>query len=156
MMKRNSKKQGSLLRKKNEEFEGFRNIESVEDILDLLSPDTRQKFQSLDNRTQDYYLNKLSQQVDWDTEEAKVIEDTLVDIMRFESFGRRRNTLKIESKVDARVLVYDAVDNGLITAIDILPLLNQHQLEGLVADFDLDYLGESCKRESRARFRRHY
>ena len=154
---KNTKKSAFLLRKKNESFDGFRDIESVEDILELLSPDTRRKFQQLDDQTQDYYLSKLSQRVDWDTEDAEVIEDTLVDIMRFEeSFNRRRKkAVKKESMVDAKSLVYDAVDSGLITAKDILPLLNQHQLEGLVADFDLDYLGESCKRESRARFRRH-
>lgn len=93
-MKRNSKKQGGLLRKKNEEFDGYRNIESVEDILDLLSPDTRQKFLSLDEETQDYYLSLLGRRVDWDTEDAEVIERVLVDIMKFESFGRRRRARK--------------------------------------------------------------
>ena len=91
---KNTKKSAFLLRKKNESFDGFRDIESVEDILELLSPDTRWKFQQLDDQTQDYYLSKLSQRVDWDTEDAEVIEDTLVDIMRFESFNRRRRTKK--------------------------------------------------------------
>lgn len=68
---------------KNETFDGYREIETEEDVLDLLSPSTRRMFKRLDPEYQEHALDLLSQRVDWSTEDADEIDATMRSIIRY-------------------------------------------------------------------------
>lgn len=68
---------------KNEIFDDYREIETEEDILDLLSPSTRRMFKRLDPVYQEHALDLLSQRVDWNTEDAEEIDAAMRSIIRY-------------------------------------------------------------------------
>ena len=79
------RKENKIIRKpQKESFDGYREIESEEDILDLLSDDVRDELERLPAKRREYAFDLLSQRVDWCTEDEDEIDSCMQDILRFE------------------------------------------------------------------------
>ena len=62
----------------------YREIESEQDILDLLSEHTLMMYNKLSEVYQTHALNLLGQRLDWRTADQKEIDETLKWIIRIE------------------------------------------------------------------------
>ena len=81
------RKENKIIKKsRKESFDRFREIESTEDVLNLLSEETLDMYDKLKEVYQEEAMNKLLQRVDVETEDEEEIDACMQDIIKFELY----------------------------------------------------------------------